>query len=554
MKILKRSLLFFLLSLFSFTPFAQPNQSTNYFEVVKNLEIFTDVFRQLDQLYVEESTPGNLVNTALSGMLASLDPYTVYYPESKIEDAMYLQTGRYGGVGARVDLINGRNTVLEVFESFPAYKSGLRAGDIITHINGKSIDGIDLDNLEDGLTGTPGSIVNLTVLQLGKPAAELAVTRESIKTPDVPHFQMLENNVGYIKLDEFTQTASEDVKTSFNTLKGKGMKKLILDLRGNGGGLLNEAVKIVNFFVPKGTEITRTMGKTESWKQLYIGQYDPLDLTIPLVVLVDEMSASASEIVSGSLQDLDRAVIVGVPSFGKGLVQQTVDLSYNAKMKVTVAKYYTPSGRCIQKLDYGNKKDGHATQIDTTKIRTFYTTSGRPVKDGSGIYPDVLISPSASKEILSQLQKNFAYFRFGVEFKKSHASIDSAGSFTISQKDYNDFVQFAKNNAKDFVPSWFEHIEKLEKELASQTAVNSELKDQLKSVQNVISSALENSLTQLQTEITPKLEAKIVEMYYFRSAAIKQSLINDPLIRASQEVFQKNYSTILAGPAGSEKK
>jgi carboxyl-terminal processing protease len=555
MKILKHSLLFVLLSLSSIRSFAQPNSSTNYFEVVKNLEIFTDVFRQLDQLYVEEATPGNLVNTALSGMLASLDPYTVYYPESRIEDAMYLQTGMYGGVGARVDLINGRNTVLEVFESFPAYKSGLRAGDIITHIGGKSIDGIDLDNLEDGLTGTPGSVVNLTVLQLGKPTAtELAVTRESIKTPDVPHFQLLENNVGYIKLDEFTQTASEDVKNSFNTLKGRGMTKLVLDLRGNGGGLLNEAVKIVNFFVPKGTEITRTMGKTESWKQIYVGQYEPLDITMPLVVLVDEMSASASEIVSGSLQDLDRAVVVGVPSFGKGLVQQTLDLSYNAKMKVTVAKYYTPSGRCIQKLDYGNKKDGHATQIDTTKIRTFYTTRGRPVKDGSGIYPDVLISASASKEILAQLQKNFAYFRFGVEFKKTHASIDSAGSFKLSPNEYNEFVQYAKKNAKDFVPSWFEHIEKLEKELASQTAVNGALKDQLNNLQNGISTALESSLTQLQSEITPKLEAKIVEMYYFRSAAIKQSLTNDPLIKASQEVFQKSYSTILAGPAGTEKK
>ena len=555
MKILKPSLLFLLLSFFSFSSFAQPNQSTNYFEVVKNLEIFTDVFRQLDELYVEESAPGNLINTALSGMLASLDPYTVYYPESKIEDAMYLQTGRYGGVGARVDLVNGRNTVLEVFESFPAYKSGLRAGDILTHINGKSIDGIDLDNLEDGLTGTPGSVVNLTVVQLGKSSSvELSVTRESIKTPDVPHFQLLENNVGYIKLDEFTQTASEDVKTSFNTLKGKGMNKLILDLRGNGGGLLLEAVKIVNFFVPKGTEITRTMGKTESWKQLYIGQYDPLDLTIPLVVLVDEMSASASEIVSGSLQDLDRAVIVGVPSFGKGLVQQTLDLSYNAKMKVTVAKYYTPSGRCIQKLDYGNKKDGRATQIDTTKIRTFYTTSGRPVKDGSGIYPDILVTPSASKEILSQLQKNFAYFRFGVEFKKTHTSIDSGGRFTISSKDYTDFVQFAKANAKDFVPTWYEHIEKLEKELANQSVVNPALKEQLSNLQNGIAGAFESSLLQLQNEITPKIEAKIVEMYYFRSAAIKQSLTNDPLIRASQEVFQKNYSSILAGPASRENK
>jgi carboxyl-terminal processing protease len=555
MKIFRHTLLFLLLTFYSLSSFAQPNQSTNYFEVVKNLEIFTDVFRQLDQLYVEDAAPGNLVNTALSGMLASLDPYTVYYPESRIEDAMYLQTGRYGGVGARVDLVNGKNTVLEVFESFPAYKSGLRAGDIITHIDGKSIDGIDLDNLEDGLTGTPGSVVNLTVLQLGKPtASEFAVTRESIKTPDVPHFQLLENNVGYIKLDEFTQTASEDVKTSFNTLKGKGMNKLILDLRGNGGGLLNEAVKIVNFFVPKGTEITRTMGKTESWKQIYVGQFEPLDLNIPLVVLVDEMSASASEIVSGSLQDLDRAVVVGVPSFGKGLVQQTLDLSYNAKMKVTVAKYYTPSGRCIQKLDYGNKKDGRATQIDTTQIRTFYTTHGRPVKDGSGIYPDVMISSTASKEILSQLQKNFAYFRFGVEFKKTHTSIDSAGSFKISSKDYSDFVQYAKNNAKDFVPSWFEHIEKLKKELARQTAVNPSLQEQLNNLESGISAALENSLSQLQTEITPLIESKIVEMYYFRSAAIKQSLTNDPLIRASQEVFQKNYSTILAGPATLDKK
>ena len=555
MKILKPSLLFLLLSFSCFSSSAQPNQTTNYFEVVKNLEIFTDVFRQLDQLYVEESTPGNLVNTALSGMLASLDPYTVYYPESKIEDAMYLQTGRYGGVGARVDLVNGRNTVLEVFEQFPAYKSGLRAGDIITHINGKSIDGINLDNLENGLTGAPGSVVNLTVIQLGKSSSlELSVTRESIKTPDVPHFQLLENNVGYIKLDEFTQTASEDVKNSFNDLKGKGMNKLILDLRGNGGGLLNEAVKIVNFFVPKGTEITRTMGKVESWKHVYIAQYDPLDLTIPLIVLVDEMSASSSEIVSGGLQDLDRAVIVGVPSFGKGLVQQTLDLSYNAKMKVTVAKYYTPSGRCIQKLDYGNKTDGHATQIDTTKIRTFYTTSGRPVKDGSGVYPDVIISPNASKEILSQLQKNFAYFRFGVEFKKTHESIDSAGSFAISSKDYTDFVQFAKTNAKDFVPTWYDHIEKLEKELSNQSVVNPALKEQLSNLQNGIAEAFESSLLQLQNEITPKIEAKIVEIYYFRSAAIEQSLTNDPLIRASQEVFEKNYSSILAGPTNRENK
>ena len=366
-----------------------------YFEITKNLEIFTSVFKELNIYYVDETDPGALMKKAIDEMLKSLDPYTVYYPESKIEDAMFMQTGQYGGIGTLVNTIHGKITITEPYQGYPAAKAGLIAGDVILKINGKSVVGKKHDEVTDQLTGTPGSTVEIEFQRPGETSTRTTkITREEIKVPDVPYFSLLpDSTTGYIQLTGFTQTASQEVRAAYTNLKQRNMQRLILDLRGNGGGLLREAVAIVNFFVPKGTKIVETKGRNEEWNKEYTAINDPLDTQIPLVVLVDHGSASASEIVSGSLQDLDRAVILGEESYGKGLVQQTKDLIYNTKMKLTVAKYYTPSGRCIQRLDYSNR-DASTGKVDAkadSLLQVFKTANGREVLDGRGIAPDVQV-------------------------------------------------------------------------------------------------------------------------------------------------------------------
>jgi len=530
---------------------AQP--TSDYFEINKQLEIFIDAYKQVDQLYVENTTPGSVITEAIQAMLRNLDPYTIYYPESKIEDAFYLQTGKYGGIGSRISLVNNENTVLEVFKGFPADKAGLKAGDIITHIGNKSIQGVDLDKLEDGITGAPGSELTITVRKLGKETPEqITLKRESIKNPDVPLSKLIGSSTGYIKLDGFTQTASNEVATAFRKLKGAGATQLILDLRGNGGGLLMEAVNIVNFFVPKGTIITKTRGKANEWEQVYTASNEPLDTQIPIVVLIDEGSASASEVVSGALQDLDRAVIIGNNSFGKGLVQQTLDLSYNSKMKITVAKYYTPSGRCIQKLDYGNKQNGKAQLTEEHNESLVKTKNGRIVKDGRGIQPDIELTASDKQLLLKSLDKNYAYFNYGVTYRLKHETIDSM-NFMLSEDEYLEFAKLTSENGENVFPEWFEGYKKLTEDL---TAISTqEVNNSLTQLKESLGGAILNTLLVDKKSILPELEKKIIQMYFHEVRALEYSLDRDFFIQKSLEVLSSNqYATILSSVASDKNK
>ncbi|MFT4683263.1 MAG: carboxyl-terminal processing protease, partial [Yoonia sp.] len=336
----------------------------DYFEISKNLEIFTSLYKELNIYYVDETQPGTLMKTGIDAMLKSLDPYTVYYPESKIEDYQFMTTGQYGGIGAMINKVDDQITIAEPYEGFAAHSAGLIAGDVIKNIDGETIEGKEVSDISSLLKGQAGTKVELTVDRPGKGEMIIEVIRQDVQIPDVPYYGMLDDKTGYIHLRSFTKTASSEVRKSLTDLRdNQGMEQLVFDLRGNGGGLLREAINIVNIFVQKGTEIVSTKGKLDEWNKTHVALNDPIALEMPLVVLVDGGSASASEIVSGALQDLDRAVVIGSTTYGKGLVQQTKDINYNTKLKLTVAKYYIPSGRCIQKLDYSSRENGTVDEV-----------------------------------------------------------------------------------------------------------------------------------------------------------------------------------------------
>ena len=382
-----------LISFYGSSQITTEDQSVD-FEILKNLELFELVYKNIDIHYVDQPDPGHLMKTAIEAMLLELDPYTNYIPESLIEDYKLMTTGQYGGIGAIIGTVNGKVKIVDPHEGYPAQKAGLRAGDYFIELDGQKVDELKSDEISEKLKGKPGSQIKVKVDRDGE-ILEKTLVREEVKLSPVPFYGMVDDKIGYIKFTSFTQVAAERVGVAFNALKKDGMEKLIFDLRGNGGGLLVEAVKIVNMFVPKGSPIVSIKGRHDADNRGYTATMKPLDEEIPIVVLIDGGSASASEIVSGALQDLDRAVLVGTTSFGKGLVQRPLDLKYNARVKVTIAKYYTPSGRCIQKLDYSNREAGNdAEAISDSLIHTFKTTTGRKVIDGRGVEPDVTIDLS----------------------------------------------------------------------------------------------------------------------------------------------------------------
>lgn len=518
-----------------------------YFEISKNLEIFTSVYKELNAYYVDDTQPGSLMKTGIDAMLKSLDPYTVYYPESKIEDAMFMQTGQYGGIGTLVNTIDGKITITEPYQGFAAAKAGLRAGDVVLSIDGKSVAGKNHEEITDLLTGQPGTDVLLSIQRTGSSEPlSITIKREEIKIPDVPFFGMIDDQTGYIKLTGFTQTAGQDVKDAFLNLKGKNMKRCVLDLRGNGGGLLREAINIVNFFVPKGTEIVRTKGKIDEWNKVYVGLNDPLDTAMPLIVLIDGMSASASEIVSGSLQDLDRAVVMGEESFGKGLVQQTKDLTYNTKMKLTVAKYYTPSGRCIQRLDYTHR-DANSGEVKSTAdslIKAFKTRNGREVFDGRGIRPDVEVDPGDASNILIGLVSNWITFDYATQYFATHATIDSAEVFRLNDADYEDFMKYAKSREFTY-NTRTEQLYKELKEVAKEESYFSDAEGEFTALFGKIEPHKEQDLVRFKDQIKEELENEIVSRYYYQNGRAKNALRYDPCLLRINDVFNQEYSKLL---------
>ncbi|NND76669.1 MAG: S41 family peptidase [Flavobacteriales bacterium] len=531
----------------TFSMIAAASYKGDFFEVSKNLEIYSDIYKTLNVYYVDDTQPGKLMKTGIDAMLKSLDPYTKYYPESKIEDYRFTTTGQYGGIGALIREIDGSVYISEPYEDSPAKKAGLVAGDRIISIDGTDIADKNQDEVSKFLKGQAGTELEVVVERNSSEKIEVNIKREEIKIPDVPFSGMVDEKTGYLKLSSFTQTASSEVKKAYRSLEKEGMEQLIFDLRGNGGGLLREAVNIVNFFVPKGTDIVSTKGKLEEWEKTHKGLNEPLSNDIPVVVLVDAGSASASEIVSGTLQDLDRAVVVGMNSFGKGLVQQTKDIPYGTKLKLTVAKYYTPSGRCIQKLDYFNKEDGEVSEVPDSLVAVYKTKNGRDVYDGRGIYPDVKVELDEYGKILEALYDNHVIFKYANEFQTKNPEIAPASEFALSDEQYDEFVAFARLFDLHYTTASEENLKDLMK-VAKKEKYFEDLETELLAIEKKLDINQKDDIYIFKDMIKRLLENEIVSRYYYQSGRAEHSLDGDPFMVKALEILNGGeINSILSG-------
>jgi carboxyl-terminal processing protease len=446
--------------------FIDEDDTSDRFEIGKNLDIFTELYKEVNKTYVEGTQPGDLMKTGIDAMLQSLDPYTVYYPESDIENYKLMTTGQYGGIGARIRKIDDYVVVGEPYEGFPAHKAGLKAGDVILKVDGNSVKAKSTSDLSDILKGNPGTSLSMLIQRPGKKEEfEINFKREKIQIKSVPYYGMLTDYVGYIKMRSFTRNVSKEVKDAFLELKkDKNFTSLVFDLRGNPGGLLHEAIKTVELFIGKGQEILESRAKISEWTDTYKTLNSPLDKKIDIVFLVDGGSASASEIVSGVVQDFDRAVVLGRRTYGKGLVQVTRKLKYNTSIKVTKAKYYLPSGRCIQAIDYSKRNSqGDAVKTPDSLLVKFTTKNGREVLDASGITPDVTIDKKKYNKIVTALLSKNIIFNYATQYVLKHDSISPAKEFELTNADYEDFVMYLKENDYDFETNTEKEVEALRK-------------------------------------------------------------------------------------------
>ena len=510
----------------------------NEFEILKNLEIFSSVYKNLELVYVDGIKPGDLMKSAMDAMLQTLDPYTVYIPESDIEDFRIMTEGEYGGIGSTIHYRNGYVYISDPYEGFPADKAGLRPGDKILAVNGESTKGKSTSDVSALLKGQAGTSLTLTIEREGvsKPM-EVNIVRQEIRIKNVTYSGMLRDSVGYIRQDGFTQGAVEEVKQAFLALKEKGMKYLVYDLRYNGGGLLNEAVDIVNLFYRKGVPVVSTKGKTEGRNTTYFTTKQPVDVQIPIVFLTSRGTASASEILTGAMQDYDRAVLVGERTFGKGLVQNILPLPYNAQMKVTVAKYYIPSGRCVQALDYSNKdENGHALPIPDSLRNAFKTAAGRVVYDGDGIEPDEELPVSLMSDVAVSLVSKFLIFDYANRYVAKHDKIGKIADFKITDAIYADFLAFMKNRDYSYKLASEKALEEFRTKVQGDSCWQ-EVHEQFEQLALRLEATKKDDLLKNRKEIEELLREEIVSRYYSKAGRAEAELAGDPIVKRAVEIL-----------------
>lgn len=534
--------------LLSVSVVAQEKQ--NNFEIAKSLDIYNSLLRELNLNYVDEINPGELNETAIKAMLDGLDPYTVFIPESDIENAKFMTTGEYGGIGALIQYDGEFTRISEPYYGWPAQKNGLIAGDAILEVNGVDCHKKNTQQVSELLKGQPGTEVKLKIKRYGedKPI-EKTLKREKVHIDNIPYYTVFDNGVAYVSLSGFTRDAAKELKDKFMEMrKGRELKGFILDLRGNGGGLMNEAVDIVNLFIPKGKPVVSMKGKAATANSLHGTNNEPVDLNIPLAILVDGGSASASEIVAGAIQDYDRGVIIGQRTFGKGLVQNILPLSYNTQMKVTVAHYYIPSGRCIQEIDYSHKKDTTQKTTDTLG-KAFKTMGGRTVYEGHGITPDVKVKRDPYATATAYLYGKNYIFDYANKYYSEHKTIDSANRFRIDEATYSDFVKFVKDKGFTYTTESEKAVEKLKK-MAKEEGYLEQIKPQIEQLEKNLAADKANDLQKNRKDIEELLVSEIVARYYYQKGRIIAALQNDPDLNRAFEILlntngKNEYKTIL---------
>ena len=518
---------------------------SNFFEVAKQLEIYTTLFKELNLYYVDEINPAEFTNKAIKNTLKELDPYTNYFDEQEVEEAKIRRAGEYSGIGVSVFFDHRGITLNEVYQGYEADVKGLKAGDIIIKAGSQSLKNMDSDQLSQILKGTPNTSLELSIYRQGKVFKKTVVT-EKVEINPVPFYDLIDPETGYIALTRFNQKASSEVKKAFLELKKKGMKKLVFDLRNNPGGSLGEAIKISNFFLPKGSKITSTKAKVKKWSTIYNASKIPLDINIPLTVLVNEKSASASEIVAGALQDYDRAVILGERSFGKGLVQRYRNLSYGTQLKLTISKYYTPSGRCIQELDYANRdKSGEVPKFSDGTVNSFRTKNGRLVYDGGGITPDITVGFSKRNESTKALLKSRAIFNFATNFYYENPTISSAHNFSFSTSNFKDFLNYIKISDTTFKTSQEQLFSNAFKSSSNFDLISEEYQEIKKKFLRVKI----DELSKDQDFISDQITDYILVRYYYKNGVYEKKLKNDIVLLEAVKILKNKsrYTNILNG-------